>query len=111
MRNYIMAAIAAACLFGAVAPAQAQYYYRDNYYRSTPSWSPWDNRVNSRHVNCNALNNVSSFERMDRNNDGQVSRWEFRRMGIGLSHFYQLDLNGNGVVSRYEMRTVRRSCY
>jgi hypothetical protein len=105
MRNFIMAAIAAACLLGA-GTAQAQYYY----YRENP-WTPWNDRfVDYRRVNCGVVNDLPSFWSMDRNGNGTISRGEFSRMGLSLSDFRRLDRNYDNSVSRWEIRSARRSC-
>lgn len=113
MRNFIMAAVAAACLMGA-GSAQAQYYYyQDNPWR----WDSWDNRVNSREYrvnsryDCRALNNMPSFNRLDRNNSNTISPWEFRRLGLSLSDFNRLDRNDDGIIHRWEVRALRQRCY
>jgi hypothetical protein len=104
MRNFILAA-AAACLLGA-APAQAQDYY----YRDSP-WDSWGYReTGARYIDCDALDNVPSFYRMDINDDGRIARWEFARMGLSLNNFRQLDLNGSGTVSRGELSSYHRRC-
>jgi hypothetical protein len=105
MRNFIMAAVAAACLWGA-GSAQAQYYYRDN------PFTPWNDRyVDYRRIDCGVVNDLPSFWSMDRNNNGILSRGEFSRMGLSLSDFRRLDRNGDNSVSRWEIRAARRSCY
>lgn len=106
MRNFIIAAMAVAFMAGA-APAQAQFYYED----SSPSWRFWDAPRNTSYVDCNIVNDMPSFGRVDRNNDGYLSGWEFRRVGFGGRAFNQLDLNNNGYVSRSEIRAAQRSCY
>jgi len=106
MRNLIFAAVALACLAGA-APAQAQYYY---YRDDGPSWRFWAPREDSRFVNCRTVNSMPGFRQMDRNNDGRLSGWEFRRMGFGWNSYSQLDLNGNGIVSHSELYAAKRSC-
>lgn len=113
MRNLIIAALAVACLAGA-GSAQAQYYYRDD---SPPSrlWEPREDRRfiargHNRYINCRVVNNMPSFRSIDRNDDGRLSGWEFRRMSFGWNTYHQLDLNTNGIVSRNEFQAARRSC-
>jgi hypothetical protein len=106
MRNFIMAAVAAACLAGA-GTAQAQYIIRDG-----QVWSvPWGRTITHSRYDCSVLNSVPSFGRLDRNYDGRISSWEARRVGLSWREFNRLDLNGNGVVSRGEMRVYQRNCY
>ena len=105
MRNFIIAAVAVACMAGASA-AQAQYYYEQS-----PSWRFWEGPRNTSYVNCGVVNDLPHFDRIDRNNDGYLSGREFRRVGFGSMAFNQLDMNNNGYVSRSEVRAAQRSCY
>lgn len=105
MRNLIIAAVAVAFMASAGA-AHAQFYYED----SSPSWRFFAPR-NTSYVDCNIVNDLPSFSRTDRNGDGYLSGWEFRRVGFGSHAFNQLDMNNNGYVSRSEVRAAQRSCY
>lgn len=123
MRNLIIAAVALACIASAGSAQAQSYYYRDNsphyIYRdnSPPSrlWEPradnrFTTRENSRYINCRDVNNMPSFRTIDRNGDGYLSGWEFRRMNFGWNTYHRLDLNTSGFVSRNEFQAARRSC-
>lgn len=103
MRNLVFAAVAVACLAGAAGTAQAQYFYYDE----GPTWRFW--RDDTRFINCRVVNNMPGFNRVDRNDDNFLTRWELRRMGFG-SAYDDLDLNNNGVVTRGEVSIARRHC-